>query len=64
MKNRVVVHVHKLSPSHSHAEQGVREKERAVQITMDRRWTYDLVTGIIGRVVGREADSRRPCCLR
>mmetsp|Transcript_41401 Transcript_41401/g.100498 ORF Transcript_41401/g.100498 Transcript_41401/m.100498 type:complete len:1169 (+) Transcript_41401:70-3576(+) len=51
VKNRVVVHVHKLPPQHQHA-QGVREKERALQLTMDKRWTYDQVTSRIGQAVG------------
>jgi len=51
VKNRVVVHVHKLPPQHQHA-QGVREKERALQLTMDKRWTYDQVTSRIGAAVG------------
>ena len=36
VKNRVVVHVHKLPPPQHHG-QGVREKERALQISMDKR---------------------------
>jgi len=51
VKNRVVVHVHKLPPQHQHA-QGVREKERALQLTMDKRWSYDQVTARIGAAVG------------
>jgi ubiquitin carboxyl-terminal hydrolase 7 len=47
VKNRVVVHVHKLPPPQSHG-QGVREKERAMQVAMDKRWTYDQVTARLG----------------
>ena len=51
VKNRVVVHVHRLPPQHSHG-QGVREKERAMEITMDKRWTYDQVTACVGKALG------------
>ena len=49
VKNRVVVQVHKLPPQQ---QQGVREKERALQLTMDKRWTYDQVTSRIGVALG------------
>ena len=45
----MVVHLHKLPPQHA---QGVREKERALQLTMDKRWTYDQVTSRIADAVG------------
>mmetsp|Transcript_31351 Transcript_31351/g.95869 ORF Transcript_31351/g.95869 Transcript_31351/m.95869 type:complete len:1166 (-) Transcript_31351:845-4342(-) len=53
VKNRVVVHVHRLPPQHNHG-QGVREKERAMEITMDKRWSYDQVTARIARAIGCE----------
>lgn len=56
VKNRVVVHVHKLPPQH---HQGVREKERALQLTMDKRWTYDQVTSRIGQAVGCDPSQLR-----
>jgi len=46
VKNRVVVHVHRLPPQGNHG-QGVREKERAMEITMDKRWSYSQV-GLVG----------------
>jgi ubiquitin carboxyl-terminal hydrolase 7 len=51
VKNRVVVHVHRLPPQHNHG-QGVREKERAMEITMDKRWSYDQVTARIAKAIG------------
>lgn len=53
VKNRVVVHVHRLPPQHNHG-QGVREKERAMEITMDKRWSYDQVTARIAKAIGCE----------
>jgi ubiquitin carboxyl-terminal hydrolase 7 len=53
VKNRVVVHVHRLPPPHNHG-QGVREKERAMEITMDKRWSYDQVTARIAKAIGCE----------
>ena len=47
VKNRVIVRVHKLPPQQVHG-QGVREKERAVHIPMDKRWSYDQVTHRLG----------------
>jgi len=58
VKNRVVVHVHKLPPQHHHG-QGVREKERAMQITLDKRMSYDQVTAKLGKSLGCN-----PLCLR
>ena len=58
MKNRVVVNLHKLAPQQQHA-QGVREKERAIQVTMDKRMTYDQVTAKVGRALGVD-----PLCVR
>ena len=58
VKNRVVVHVHKLPPQQHHG-QGVREKERALQIAMDKRWSYDQVVARLGVVVGKPADHLR-----
>jgi ubiquitin carboxyl-terminal hydrolase 7 len=53
VKNRVVVSVHRLPPQQQHA-QGVREKERALQLTMDKRWSYDQVTTRIGLALGSD----------
>ena len=39
VKNRVVVHVHRLPPQQPHG-QGVREKDRALELTMDKRYIY------------------------
>ena len=58
VKNRVIVHVHRL-PAQNAAGQGVREKERALELTMDKRWNYDQVTQKIG-----QALSCDPLCLR
>jgi len=58
VKNRVVVHVRKLPPQQQRG-QGVREKERAIQIAMDKRWTYDQVTGRIGQALSLRADHLR-----
>ena len=58
VKNRVVVNLHKLAPQQQHA-QGVREKERAIQVTMDKRMTYDQVTAKVGRALGVD-----PLCVR
>jgi len=57
VKNRVNVHVHRLPPQqHS---QGVREKEPALEIAMDKRWSYDQVVARIGRALSVD-----PLCLR
>jgi len=58
VKNRVVVNVHKLPPQQHHG-QGVREKERAMQITLDKRMSYDQVTAKLGKALGCN-----PLCLR
>jgi ubiquitin carboxyl-terminal hydrolase 7 len=58
VKNRVVVNVHKLPPQQHHG-QGVREKERAMQITLDKRMTYDQVTAKLGKALSCD-----PLCLR
>ena len=58
VKNRVVVHVHKLPPQQHHG-QGVREKERAIQIAMDKRWTYDQVTTRIASALALKSDHLR-----
>jgi len=58
VKNRVVVHVHKLPPQQHHG-QGVRQKERAIQIAMDKRWTYDQVTGRIAQTLSLRSDYLR-----
>ena len=57
-KNRVVVHVHKLPPQHSHG-QGVREKERAMQVAMDKRWTYEQVTTRLGAALNCRPENLR-----
>ena len=58
VKNRVVVHVHKLPPQHSHG-QGVREKERAMQVAMDKRWTYEQVTTRLGAALNCRPENLR-----
>lgn len=58
VKNRVVVHVHRLPPQQMHG-QGVREKDRAIELTMDKRWSYDQVTARIGKAFNCD-----PLCLR
>jgi len=58
VKNRVIVNVHKLPPQQHHG-QGVREKERAMKITLDRRMSYDQVTAKLGKALGCN-----PLCLR
>ena len=58
VKNRVVVNIHKLPPQQHHG-QGVREKERAMQLTLDKRMTYDQVTARLGKAL--KCD---PLCLR
>jgi ubiquitin carboxyl-terminal hydrolase 7 len=50
--------VHKLPPQQHHG-QGVREKERAMQITLDKRMSYDQVTAKLGEALGCN-----PLCLR
>lgn len=50
VKNRVVVHLHKLPPPQNSHGPGVREKERAVEISMDKRWSYDQVQYYYNRI--------------
>jgi len=57
VKNRVVVHVHRLPPQNQQG--GVREKDRAIELTMDKRWSYDQVTASIGKAFNCD-----PLCLR
>ena len=60
VKNRVVVHVHKLPPQQLHnREVGVREKERAMLIAMDKRWAYDAVTARLGTALGAAPEKLR-----
>ena len=58
VKNRVVVNIHKLPPQQHHG-QGVREKERAMQLTLDKRMSYDHVTARLGKALSCD-----PLCLR
>jgi len=58
VKNRVNVHVHRLPPQQPNGG-GVREKDRALEMTMDKRWPYDQVTAEIGKVLNVD-----PLCLR
>jgi len=59
VKNRVVVHVHKLPPQQHHGQVGVREKERAMPIAMDKRWTYDQVTARLGAALNAAPEKLR-----
>jgi len=56
VKNRVNVHVHRLPAT---GGQGIREKDAALELTMDKRWTYDQVTARIGKALNVD-----PLCLR
>jgi len=58
VKNRVVVHVRTLPPQQHHG-QGVCEKARALQIAMDKRWTYNQVTARVGSSLGVRPDHLR-----
>lgn len=59
VKNRAVVHLHKLPAQQHHGNVGVREKERALQIAMDKRWSYDQVTARIGAELGAKPERLR-----
>ena len=52
VKNRVTVYAHRLPPQHPHGQGGVREKDPAHELTMDKTWTYEQVTARIGQALG------------
>ena len=59
VKNRAVVHVHKLPPQQHHGQLDVRQKERSLPIAMDKRWTYDQVTARLGAALGAAPEKLR-----